>query len=78
MMSAIKATNSQTKPLQTIGSDILADREHHDQGETSIAHLSPQETSHTKCAKFVEAQAKQAKEHNKQYNDVDGEDDESV
>jgi hypothetical protein len=76
-MLAMKATESQMRPLR-IGSDISADREHHGQGEASIAHLSPQEASHTKCAGFVEAQAKQAEEHDKQQDDVGREADESV
>lgn len=76
-MSAMRATESQTRPLR-IGSDISADREHHGQGEASIAHLSPQKASHTKRAGFVEAQAKQAKEHDKQRDDVGREADESV
>jgi hypothetical protein len=69
MMPAVMATESQTRPLQ-IESDMSADREHHGQGEASVAHLSPQEASRTKCAGFVEAQAKQAKEHNKQQDDI--------
>jgi hypothetical protein len=43
-----------------------------------MAHLSPQEASHTKRAGFVGAQAKQAKEHDKQQDDVGRESDESV
>jgi hypothetical protein len=65
MMSAMKATESQMRPLR-IGTNISADREHHGQGEALMAHLSPQEVSHTKRAGFVEVQAKQAKDHNKQ------------
>jgi len=49
-----------------VGSDISAEREYHGQGEASIAHLSPQKASHTERAGFVEAQANQAKEHDKQ------------
>jgi len=77
MMSAMKATKSQMRALR-IGSDISADREHHGQGEASIAHLSPQKASHTKRAGFVEAQAKQAKEHDEQQDDVGREADECV
>ncbi len=73
----MKATKSQTRPLR-IGSDKLADGEHHGQEEASIAHLSPKEASHTKRAGFVEAQAKQANEHGKQQDDVGREAGESV
>jgi hypothetical protein len=73
----MEATKSQMRPLG-IGSDISADREHHSQGKASITHLSPQKASHTKCGRFVEAQAKQANEHDKQQDGVGREADESV
>ena len=43
-----------------------------------MAHLSPQEASHTKRAGFVGAQAKEAKEHDKQQDDVGRGSDENV
>lgn len=43
-----------------------------------ITHLSPQKASHTKRSRSVEAQAKQAKEHDKQQDDIGCEADESV
>jgi hypothetical protein len=76
-MSAMKETESQTRPLR-IRSDISADREHHGQGEVSISHLFPQEASHTKRARFVEAEAKQAQKHDNQQDDVSREADENV
>jgi hypothetical protein len=43
-----------------------------------MAHLSPQEASHTKRAGFVVAQAKQAKEHEEHQDDVGREAGENV